>query len=233
VRTATLLIVGDEILSGEVVDENGPYLLKRFAQAGVKVERVAVAPDAEGPIAEELLRLRALGDAVIVSGGIGPTHDDVTRPAVSRVLGLPLESHPAAEGRIRAFYRERVTEAELSMALWPQGAQCVVGQKTGTIGFACCGVYVLPGVPVLFRDLVDSIATEFAAPPLHRQELVTRRREGEIALGLAECQGRACDVRIGSYPVLEETGWHVRVVLRGVDPARVEAVAREVMAHLV
>jgi molybdenum cofactor synthesis domain-containing protein len=232
VRTAACLIVGDEILNGEIADANGPYLISRMSSEGVRVERLVVAPDDEEAIVEELSRLRALADAVVVSGGIGPTHDDVTRPAVARVLGSPLEAHPAAEHRLRALFGDRATPSEMSMALWPRGSRIVVGARTGTIGFVAGGVYVLPGVPVLFRDLVDALIGDFSAPPLHRAELVTRRREGEIAPELAACQGRATDVRIGSYPVLEDGRWHTRVVLRALDPARLEEVAREVRSHL-
>jgi molybdenum cofactor synthesis domain-containing protein len=228
VRTAAILVVGDEILSGEIADSNGPYLLARLASAGVRVARVVVTPDDEDAIADDLARLRALSDAVVVSGGIGPTHDDVTRPAAARVLGVPLARHEEAERLIRGFYRERVTDAELSMADWPRGARILLGPRTGTFGFSCCGVHVLPGVPPLFRDLADVLAVELAGPPLHRTELLTHRREGEIAPGLAAGQARAHDVAIGSYPVLEDGRWHVRVVLRGPDAARVAEVAREV-----
>src|SRR5687768_18620440 len=103
-RTASILIVGDEILSGEIRDENGPYLIQRVAAAGVRVQRVAACPDREEEIVAELNRLRALADAVVVSGGIGPTHDDVSRPAMARALGVPLVAHAEAEARIRGFY---------------------------------------------------------------------------------------------------------------------------------
>jgi molybdenum cofactor synthesis domain-containing protein len=226
VQSAAVLIVGDEILSGEIADSNGPYLIRRLSSVGVRVVRQVVAPDEESVIADELARLRALADAVVVAGGIGPTHDDVTRPAVARVLGLPLEPHADAVLRIRALFRGRETPADLGMALWPRGARLLHGARTGTFGFCASGVYVLPGVPALFEDLVESLAGDFAAPPLHRTEILTRRSEGEIAEGLATAQGGAADVRIGSYPVLEDGRWHVRVVVRGRDPARIEQVAR-------
>jgi molybdenum cofactor synthesis domain-containing protein len=232
VLSAAILIIGDEVLSGEVQDTNGPYLLQRLTGAGVRVPRVVTVPDEASSIVEELRRLRALADAVVLSGGIGPTHDDVTRPAVAQVLGLPLEAQPAVEERIRSFFGDRLTDADLGMARMPAGCRVLVGAKTGTFGFAAGGVYVLPGVPVLFRDLADGIVSEFSATPLLRHEIVTRRSEGEIAERLASCQGRAEDVRIGSYPVFESGGWHVRVVLRGADAGRLEAVAREVRAWI-
>ena len=231
-RSVAILIVGDEILSGEISDVNGPFLVGRLAPAGVRVERLVVAPDQDVAIVEELRRLRALADAVVVSGGIGPTHDDVTRPAIAEAVGVRVALHEEAERRIRRFYGDRVTEAELSMAQMPEGARLLHGPKTGTFGFEVGGVYALPGVPVLFRDLVEGFAGEFSAPPLHRAEILTHRREGEIARGLADVQGRSMDTAIGSYPVYEEGRWHVRVVVRSRDPVRLEQVAREVRAIL-
>lgn len=229
---AAILIVGDEILSGEVVDENAPYLIRAFAEAGVEVARVVTAPDRRDAIVQELRHLRALADAVVVSGGIGPTHDDVTRPAVSEALGLPLEANPEADRRIREWYRERVTPAELDMARMPRGAELVGGRTTNTFGFTVGGVYVLPGVPFLFRDIAVGLPARFGARPLHRDELLSRRREGEIAPDLAALQGRCGDVAIGSYPVYDDGRWHVRVVVRAADPARLREVVHALRALL-
>ncbi len=232
VRSVGILIVGDEILSGEIADVNGPWLITRLSEIGVRAVRQVVVPDDEREIAAELLRLRAMADAVVVSGGIGPTHDDVTREAVARALGVPLEEHDEALGRIRGFYGERATDAELAMALIPRGARLVNGKATNTIGFAVGGMYILPGVPFLFRDLIEGFASEFTAQPLHKHELRSDLREGEIAPFLAEFQGAAPDVAIGSYPVCEDGCWYVRIVLRGADPTRLAAIADELGPRL-
>ena len=231
-RSVGILIVGDEILGGEIADENGPWLINKLSEAGVRAVRQVVVPDDEHEIAAELTRLRGLADAVVISGGIGPTHDDVTRQAVGRALGLPLEEHAEAAERIRGFYGERVTEAELAMAFIPHGSRLVNGATTNTIGFEISGIYVLPGVPFLFRDLVDGFAGEFVAEPLHRAELRSDLREGEIATLLAAFQGQTVDVAIGSYPVHEDGTWHVRIVLRGLDPQQVAAAAIRLESHL-
>jgi molybdenum cofactor synthesis domain-containing protein len=232
VRSVGILIVGDEILSGEIADENGPWLIGRLGGAGVRTVRQVVVGDEEQAIAAEILRLRGLADAVVVSGGIGPTHDDVTRPAVAQALGVPLEEHDEARVRIREFYGEAVTDAELAMAAMPRGARLVRGARTGTFGFALPGLYVLPGVPFLFRDLIEGIAPDFEAAPLHRAELRSDLREGQIASLLASCQAGLPDVAIGSYPVCEGGTWHVRVVLRGLDPERVSAAAARIRPRL-
>lgn len=231
-RSVGILIVGDEILSGEIADENGPWVIGRLGAAGVRTVRQIVVPDAEDEIVTELLRLRAMADAVVISGGIGPTHDDVTRPAVARALGVGLEHNDEADAKIRGFYGDAVTDAELSMAQVPEGSWLVKGARTGTIGFALPGLYVLPGVPFLFRDLIEGIVTDFDAAPLHTQELRSDLREGEIAPVLAALQGDLPGIAVGSYPVCEEGCWYVRVVLRGADPAEVEAAAKQIQPRL-
>ena len=231
-RTAAILIVGDEILSGEIRDENGPYLIARLAEAGVRVERLAVCPDREDEIVAELRRLRALADAVVVSGGIGPTHDDVTRPAMARALGLPLVPLAEAEEKIRGFYGAATTPAELEMALLPEGARLVRGPKTGGFGFRVGGLYGFPGVPFLLRDLTEAILPEFRGAPLTRVEMLTDLREGEIAVGLTEAQRAAPEVAIGSYPVFTEGRWIVRVVVRGQEALHVTACEQDLRCRL-
>ncbi|MHC5009666.1 MAG: competence/damage-inducible protein A [Planctomycetota bacterium] len=231
-QSAAALIIGDEILTGEIEDANGPFLVKILNDAGVRVTRKVTVPDDKQAIVTELSRLRALADAVVISGGIGPTHDDVTRPAVAEAVGVELVRHEEADRRIRGFYAGRITEAELAMALMPRGCRLLHGQRTPTFGFGVCGIYVLPGVPTLFRDIARGLTTEFETRPLHRAELITRRREGEIAPRLADVQGRALDVAIGSYPVYEDGKWHVRVVLRAPDAAALERTVEEVRSHL-
>ncbi len=228
-RTAAILIVGDEVLSGEVRDENGPYLLARLSASGARVVRTAAVRDELGEIADEIRRMRAAADVVLVSGGIGPTHDDLTRPAVAAALGVPLERLPAAEAHVRRWYAAATTEAELTMADLPRGSRLLAGVATSALGFTVSGVYVFPGVPFLLRDLVEGCASEFAGDPLHRAEVVTDLREGELADALTAIQANAPDTAIGSYPSVDRAGvWTTRIVVRAADRARAEAVAGDV-----
>jgi molybdopterin-biosynthesis enzyme MoeA-like protein len=117
------------------------------------------------------------------------------------------------------------------MAMMPRGARILPGLRTGTFGFGLAGVYVMPGVPSLLRDIVDAFAPEFAGPPLHREEVRTPLREGQIADDLTRIQSRSLDVAIGSYPSLDAGGgWTTRIVVRSTDPSRSAAVAAEVRA---
>ena len=145
---------------------------------------------------------------------------------------MPLEEHAEAEARIRGFYGDAVTPAELSMAMMPRGARLVSGPRTGAFGFALPGLYVLPGVPFLFRDLIEGIAADFEAAPLHRVEICTTLREGEIAPVLCTVQEELTGIAIGSYPVLDGDSWHVRIVLRSEDPAALEEAAARMRPHL-
>lgn len=231
-RTASVLIVGDEILSGEIRDENGPFVVQRLAGAGVRVVRIVTCPDREEDVVAELSRLRALSDAVVVSGGIGPTHDDITRAAIARALGVALTRHAQAEQRLRAHFGASVSAADLEMAQLPYGSRLVIGPGTGTFGFTLAGVYGCPGVPFLLRDLMEAILPDFSGVPLVKSELRTDLGEGRIAPVLAAAQRESPDVAIGSYPVMDAGAWYVRIVLRGTTVERVEALEQRLRADL-
>ena len=230
--TVALLLIGDEILTGEIVDQNGPFLVAHLRERGMRLERQVVVPDEADAIEQELRRLREAADVVIVSGGIGPTHDDLTRQAVAKALGVPLVRDEEAAVRIRGFYGEATTTAELTMADLPEGSTLTNGVKTGAFGFTVGGIYGFPGVPFLFRDLVRGMDDVFGSCTLHRVEIRSQQREGQIAGVLRTAQRDAADISIGSYPVCENGAWHVRVVLRGEDLARVESVASTLRPQL-
>jgi molybdenum cofactor synthesis domain-containing protein len=230
VKTASVLIVGDEVLAGEVRDANGPYLVERLTALGTRVVRVVTVPDREPDVVGELRHLRGMADAVLVSGGIGPTHDDVTRPSVAAALGVPLEQHEEAADRIRRWYGDKTTDAELSMSFLPRGSRLLSGLRTGTFGFAVASVYVMPGVPSLLRDIAEGMADEFRGAPLHREEVHTDLREGEISDDLTRLQSHALDVAIGSYPHLDGGRWSTKVVVRSTDAERARSVSADVRA---
>ena len=231
-QSVALLIVGDEVLAGEVEDQNAPYALRVFAAAGVPVRRVVTAPDDPEVIFGEIRRLRPVADALVISGGIGPTHDDQTRPALAAALGLELVTSEDAVRRIHGFYGDATTSAELTMAQVPAGSQIITGKTTDVFGFAVAGIYALPGVPFLFRDLIDALVEDFNGQPLHKVEVCTSQREGEVAILLADVQKDHPSVAVGSYPVFEDGAWHVRVVVRGPDRAEVDAVGVHLRAAL-
>ncbi len=226
-KRVSLLLVGDEILRGEIRDENGPYALRAFAMAGISVVRVAIVSDNEDEIVEEVTRMRAISDGVVISGGVGPTHDDKTRQALSRALGRPLIVHAEALRRIEGFFGDETTDAERTMAHLPEGTELWLGPITGTLGGEVDGCFAFPGVPALFRDLVDAVATRFAVTPPACCDVYLDRREGEVAGVLTALQAKHPGVSIGSYPEFDGHTWRLRVSIRAPFESSAQQVADE------
>jgi len=229
-RTAAILIVGDEILSGEVADENAAYIARRLTALGLRVEEIRVVPDRMAAIVAALEEARAGHDLVFVTGGIGPTHDDMTRQAVAEVLAVECARHPEAESRLRTGYGQVITESELTMADLPRGSHLLLGTRTGAFGFGVGPYHVLPGIPALLRDILDHMTAEWEPAAYFRDEIVTRLREGHLADGLRAIQDAVPAVAIGSYPVKTADGYRVRIVLRARDEASLARVRDQVSA---
>jgi molybdenum cofactor synthesis domain-containing protein len=222
--TAHIIIVGDEVLAGEVRDLNGPFLLDALARLGVRVTGMHVVPDALDPVAEAVRR--AAADRILISGGIGPTHDDCTRPALARALNRPLAVHPEAAARLAGIFAGVSTAEERAMALLPRGAVLLEAPETRSFGFRVERVLVFPGVPELLRMLFAANAHLLGGRPLYRNEVETRVREGRLAGPLRELAEAWPDVTWGSYPRITPDGWRLRLVVRGGDPERVAAAYR-------
>ena len=212
-----LIIVGSEVLGGEVVDENTPYLLRRLGEIGAFVSEIRVLPDHRARIVAALRESAASADMVIVAGGIGPTHDDCTRPAVAEALGVELVAHPEALARLGRIAGGRAAPAELEMARLPEGAVLLTHREGQSFGFSAGCFVVLPGVPVLLRALVEANRERFSGTPRVRREVVTRLREGLVAEALAALDRGWPAVEWGSYPELTDSGWRLRLVLRAPD----------------
>lgn len=225
---AHLLIIGNEVLSGEVADLNMQFLTKRLTALGTRVRSVRVVPDEDDVIVSTIREFSITDSPLLVTGGIGPTHDDRTRGAVALATGRALVRHAGAEERLRAGYAQHLTEAELEMAMLPAGARLAIGPRSGVFGFVIDRIYVFPGVPDLLVDVFESVAGEFAGRPDHRIEIATSLREGHFAEALGLLAVEYPDVAIGSYPIRGALGWSVRLILCGPDPARVEAAAARV-----
>jgi molybdopterin-biosynthesis enzyme MoeA-like protein len=216
------------VLSGEVADRNITFLTRRLTELGTRVRGIRIVPDEDDLIVEAVREGVAPGHPLLVTGGIGPTHDDRTRGAVARALDLPMVRHAEAEERLRTGYGPRLTAAELEMAMLPSGARLAPGPRSGVYGFVVGPVYVFPGVPDLLADVFEAVAADFAGAPEHRVEVATRLKEGDFAVALTAVAADFPDVAIGSYPTRDESGWMVRLILRGPDPARVAEAAERV-----
>jgi molybdenum cofactor synthesis domain-containing protein len=222
-NTASVVIIGDEVLAGEVVDLNGPFILSHLATRGIRVLGLHVLPDEPAEVESSIKTAARLADYVLVTGGIGPTHDDITRLAVARALGRPLVSSSEATLRLESIFRRGSTPEERAMALLPQGAELLLAPGIMAFGFRVQNVLVFPGVPRLLGPIFLSNLDRIGGRSVHRRELRTDLREGLIAAPLSELAARWPELRWGSYPELTETGWTLRLVLRGRNPEEVDA----------
>jgi molybdenum cofactor synthesis domain-containing protein len=234
--TAILVVVGSEVLSAKVVDENGPWAARRLRELGVRLLAIATIPDAVDEVVETVDRARRRADWVFTSGGVGPTHDDVTVAAVARALGRPMERSPELVEVIRAIHREHhggaePPEAALRMADVPEGTRLLGDSGYPTLVVA--NVVMLPGVPQFFRFQFDRIAHLLEAPPFRLACVYLSTGEGEIAPILDRVARAHAAVEIGSYPHFDPGLDHrVLVTLEAKDGAAVRAALGALLAAL-
>ncbi len=223
--TAALVVIGNEILSGRTVDANLPYLARELNALGVTLAEARVVPDREERIVEAVDTCRARYTYVFTTGGIGPTHDDITAAAVARAFGRRLLRHPEAERRLRAYYPpEKINEARLKMAEMPEGAELIDNPISVAPGFRIENVYVLAGIPKVMRAMFEGIRHRLAGgPPIVSRSLTLLAPEGDVARLLAEIQRDFPEVEIGSYPFFTFARPGTSIVFRGRDAARCEA----------
>jgi molybdenum cofactor synthesis domain-containing protein len=219
VPTAGIIVIGNEVLSGKVADANSPYLCRELRALGVDVERILTIPDVIDVIAHEVRAMSGAYDFVFTSGGIGPTHDDLTMDGVARAFGRKLElSHSIAE-RIERAQARKPNESQLKMAMIPAGASLV---DAGDLWFPVViveNVYVFPGVPELLVKKFASIRERFRGEPFLLKSVYVKRRESDIAASLNDLLGEFPELLLGSYPKIGEDGFHVLLTLESRDAA--------------
>jgi FAD synthetase len=230
--TAAILLIGDEILSGKVVDENARFLIEELRELGVSLQRVSIIPDVLDEIAAEVRRLSERYDHVFTSGGVGPTHDDLTMEGVARAFETRLLRHPELERRLRAFYGDKLEERNLRMADVPDGVSLIDGDVPTWPVVAMGNVYILPGIPEIFRVKFTSIRERFRAQPFHLRCVFTSQEEGTIAGELDRIVAAFTGVQVGSYPKLDHAEYKVKVTLESKDRAAVEAACAELVKAL-
>jgi molybdenum cofactor synthesis domain-containing protein len=216
--SAGILVIGNEILSGKVVDVNSPYLCRELRALGVDVRRVLTIPDEIDLIAQEARAMSEAFDWVFTSGGIGPTHDDLTMEGVSRAFGLPLEVNESIASRIERALGGRLNESQLKMAMIPRGAHLV---DSGDLWFPVVivhNVHVLPGIPDLLQRKFASIRERFRGIPFVLRRVFVTQRESEIAAELNALLVEYPELLLGSYPRVGEGAFHVLLTLESRDP---------------
>ena len=224
VRTAAALIIGNEILTGKIKDENTHVLAAELRRLGIRLSRVVICPDDIDVIAADLKTLGRAHDLVFTSGGVGPTPDDVTLPAVAKAFDLPLERSPLIEGLIRGYWGDKTTDGHLRMADVPRGAELLSNPEVPWPVICVENVSVLPGVPEIFRLKLRMLRERIGADaPFVSRSLYTRCDEGSIAALLDEVGHLHPAVEIGSYPRWRHEEYKVKLTFDGLDQDAVDA----------
>jgi molybdenum cofactor synthesis domain-containing protein len=231
-RTAGIIIIGNEILSGKVVDTNSPFLARELRKLGATLCRILTIPDELDEIAVAVADFHTRFDFVFTSGGVGPTHDDVTMEGVARGLKRKVIRHPAIEGRIREFYKNTVNDARLKMSEVPEGAELIVDGRLGFPTIKCENVYILPGIPEILEQKFEAIRDRFAASPYFLRVVYTRESEGSIAEHLNATMVEFPELLLGSYPKIGDPDYAVKLTLESKDQTYVERALAYLLARM-
>jgi molybdenum cofactor synthesis domain-containing protein len=228
--TAAILLIGDEILSGRTKDKNLGYIADWLVALGIDLREARVVPDVEEEIVAAVNTLRGRYTYVFTTGGIGPTHDDITADSVAKAFGVEISHHPEASEILMAYFKEmnrEPNEARMRMARIPHGATLILNKVSKAPGFQLGNVFVMAGVPKIMQAMLDEVAPRLTrGVPMQSRKLEFQGGEGDVATPLGEIQKRHPQVVIGSYPFESPTGYATNLILRARDvPALDEAFA--------
>ncbi len=217
--SAGILIIGNEILSGKVVDTNSPFLCRELRSLGVDVERICVIPDDIDLIADETRAMSEAYDFVFTSGGVGPTHDDLTMEGIAKAFSRSVElSESIAERLRRAVKDGEPNVSQLKMAMIPKGAQLVDAHDLWFPVVVLENVHILPGIPELFQKKFESIRERFRGVPFVLKRVYVTRSESDIADSLHQLLGEYPNLMLGSYPRMGESSYRVLLTLESREP---------------
>lgn len=222
--TAALIIIGNEILSGRTQDSNTQFLAKELNALGIRLQEVRVIPDIEAIIIATVHTLKTQFDYIFTTGGIGPTHDDITSEAMAKAFAIPLILHEEARRRLASYYAEGdLNEARLKMAYIPEGAALIDNPVSSAPGFMLENVYVMAGVPRIMQAMFHGIKhTLKGGKIVESRDISVYLPEGAIAQGFAELQKHYPAVEMGSYPFIHQGRLGTSLVLRSEDIAQLE-----------
>jgi molybdenum cofactor synthesis domain-containing protein len=233
--TAALLIIGDEILSGRVQDRNVAQIAGWLNLQGIRLTEVRIVPDVLGKIAEAVNALRAGNDYLFTTGGIGPTHDDISVDAIAAALGVEVVIHPRARAALEAYYETRggITEARLRMARVPAGAELIENKLSGAPGIRVGNIFILAGVPHIATLMLEALAgTLEGGRPLISRTIGCWVPESEVADMLRDVEATHEGCQIGSYPFFREGKVGANFVIRSTDEAALETCRADLVRRL-
>jgi molybdenum cofactor synthesis domain-containing protein len=233
--TAGLLIIGDEILSGRTQDKNIAQVAGWLNLQGIRLSEVRVVPDVEEKIVAAVNALRGENDYLFTTGGIGPTHDDITVDAIAAALGVPVVVHPQAKAILEAYYESRggITEARLRMARVPEGAELIQNRLSGAPGIRIGNIFILAGVPHIAVLMLEALSGQLeGGAPLISRTLGGWVPESEVADILRETEKAHAGCQIGSYPFFKEGRVGANFVIRSTEEAALEACEADLAGRL-
>jgi FAD synthetase len=216
-KIAGIVLIGNEILSGKIEDANAAYLCRELRGLGVDVRRITVVPDDVDVIAREVAGFSRDFDVVFTSGGVGPTHDDVTIAGVARAMEVSVVRHPDLVALLDRYYKGALNDAKLKMAEVPAGAELLADDGLGFPTILMRNVYVLPGVPEIFRRKFEALRERFRDRPFHLSNVFVRIGEGSLAEYLNALLAEFPSLLLGSYPELSNPEYRVKVTLESRD----------------
>jgi molybdenum cofactor synthesis domain-containing protein len=221
-KTAAIVVIGNEILTGKSEDRNATFLIGELYDLGVSLRRIAVIPDDLDDIAATVRECSERFDHVFTSGGVGPTHDDMTIEGVARAFNRRVVRHPELAAMIVGYFGDAADEKRLRMADTPEGARLIREGEMRWPVLAMENVIILPGVPELFRSKFEAIRERFRAAPFHSSAIYTREDEFDIAPRLDRVAAEHPSVEIGSYPTFTREDYRVKITVESKEKASVE-----------
>ncbi|MBL6690446.1 MAG: competence/damage-inducible protein A [Pseudomonadales bacterium] len=236
VTTGCLIIIGNEILSGRTQDTNLQHLAKALNEVGVRMVHARVIPDVEDIIVDTVNECRETYDNVFTTGGIGPTHDDITADCIAKAFGKELYIHPEIEAIIsRREAPPEVMASRMRMARVPEGATLIDNPTGGPQGFQIGNVYVMAGVPMVMQAMVSTLTKERlgGGDPVRSRSVGAYLSEGQVAVPLGKIQDRHPDVDLGSYPFYRQEGYGTNLVMRGTDETELDEMLEEVRQMII
>jgi molybdenum cofactor synthesis domain-containing protein len=235
IYTAALIVIGDEILSGRTQDKNIAQVASWLGLQGIRLKEVRVIPDVTEAIAASVNTLRAAHDYLFTTGGIGPTHDDITVDAIAEALGVGVVVHPDARAILQGYYETRggLTDARLRMARVPEGADLIPNRYTGAPGIRIANIFIMAGVPAITAGMLDALSgTLEGGAPLLSETIGCWVQESEVALLLGDTEKAHPGCQIGSYPFWRDGRTGANFVIRSTDADELAACTRELVGRL-
>lgn len=230
--TAGFVVVGNEILSGKIADANTPFLARELRALGVSLERVTIIPDDIDTVACVVADFARRFEIVFTSGGVGPTHDDITMDGVALAFGRRMVEHAGLRREIQQFVGDEINEAHLKMARVPEGCELVVDRHAAFPTVVVDNVYILPGIPEIFQHKLVALRDRFRSRPYHLRQVLVREHETGIAEVLNETLAAFPELLLGSYPKLSDPEYRVRLTLESKDETYVEAALKDLIRRL-